>query len=84
MVDQEILKELKKYFDEGASEAKIEYFPSVLEYFKQVAQESDAVKEELEGQSWKCGSEAFRYEGRRGLCNGMAIEAPVREIMFLK
>jgi len=54
MVDQEILKTLKGYFDAGASEAKPEYLPPVLEYFKQIALESDEVKEELEGQSWKC------------------------------
>ncbi len=54
MVDREILVTLKKYFDEGASEAKIEYLPPVLEYFKQIALESDEVKEELEGQSWRC------------------------------
>jgi len=54
MVDQEILKTLKGYFDAGASEAKVEYLPPVLEYFKQIAQESDEVKEELEGQSWRC------------------------------
>ena len=54
MVDQEILVNLKKLFDQGPDVATADDFPLVLEFVKQLAVENDDLKEELEASDFKC------------------------------
>ena len=48
MVDEALLKELKEKMDAGADSATVEDIPKVFEFFKQLADENEDLKEELE------------------------------------
>ena len=48
MVDEALLKELKEKMDAGAASATVEDIPKVFDFFVQVAEENEDLKEELE------------------------------------
>lgn len=48
MVDKDLLKELKEKMDAGADAASPDDVLKVFEFFKQIAQENDDLKEEVE------------------------------------
>ena len=48
MVDEALLKELNEKMQAGADGAGVEDIPKVFEFFKQIAEENEDLKEELE------------------------------------